>query len=124
VIRRKPLKAKKGLTQKTPLKTKTELTTRKTLQPRSKKMREIYRERIPFVAQFLLQNPKCGVYWDNNCFEWAADVHEIKPRSAGGKIVGDDPSNYMAVCRYCHDMIGRHPEEAHRRGFRKWSWED
>lgn len=124
MIRRKPLQSKKGLETRTPLKAKTGLTTRKTLQPRSKKMRAIYKERAPFVADFLSSNPKCMAHWDENCFEFAADVHEIKPRSAGGKIVGDDLTNYLPVCRYCHDMIGRYPEEAHRRGLRKWSWDD
>lgn len=86
-------------------------------------MQKIYEERRPFVETMLSDSPVCRVHWDDNCFEIAVDVHEIKPRSAGGKIVGGDPSNYITVCRYCHIQIDLYPEEAHRRGFRKWSWE-
>jgi hypothetical protein len=122
-VKRSPLKRGKGLTAKTPLKTKKGLETRSALKPRSKKMKERYKERVPFVIEFLKKHPKCQAHWNNNCFEWAADVHEVKPRSAGGKIVGADDGQFMAVCRYCHQMITENPEEAHERGYRKWSWE-
>ena len=122
-MKRSPLKRKTTLASKTPIKAKTRLVTKTRLRPRSKKMEKIYEERRPFVEQFLRENPKCQAYWDENCFEWSSDVHEILPRSAGGLIVGGDLANYLAVCRYCHTMIDMHPEEAHRRGLRKWSWE-
>lgn len=121
--RKKGLQAKTGLKQGTSLKTKTGLKTRTRLKPRSKKMQEAYKERIPFVKKFLAEHPKCQAYWDDNCFEWASDVHEVVPRGVGGAIVSDDESQFMAVCRYCHTMITQFPQEAHRRGFRKWSWE-
>jgi hypothetical protein len=53
----------------------------------------------------------------------SVDVHEILPRSQGGRIVGGDASEYLTVCRWCHDQIETHPTEAHARGFRRWSWE-
>jgi hypothetical protein len=129
-MKRSPLQRKTALTSSTPLRSKAPLkakrglTTRQRLRPRSKKMEEIYKERRPFVERFLSENPKCQVHWDENCFEWSKDVHEIKPRSAGGKIVGGDDKEYLAVCRYCHTMIDLHPQEAHDRGYRKWSWEE
>ena len=128
-MKRSPLKRGKALKTNTPLRSRTllkskkGLETRSALKPRSKKMEQIYKERRPFVEKFLSEHPLCQVYWDNNCFERSVDVHEIKPRSAGGKIVGGDESEYLAVCRYCHMQIDNYPQEAHRRGFRKWSWE-
>jgi hypothetical protein len=87
-------------------------------------MQDAYKERVPFVKRFLEENPRCQAYWDNNCFGRSVDVHEVLPRGVGGKIVSDDASQFMAVCRYCHQMITENPKEAHRRGFRKWSWEN
>lgn len=127
--RRRPLAQKKGLKRGASLrsngslKSRKGLTTKKSLQPRSKKMKKVYEERSAFVKEFLTLYPKCQAYWDENCFEWATDVHEILPRSMGGKIVGDNQNRYMALCRYCHTQITVNPQEAHRRGFRKWSWE-
>ena len=127
--RNKPLQTRKALVTRAPLRAKSALeskkgpTTKKSLRARSKKMNKIYEERRVLVAEMVDAFPLCQVYWDENCFETAVDVHEVKPRSAGGKIVGDDPSNYITVCRYCHMQIDMYPEEAHSRGFRKWSWE-
>lgn len=128
--RRKRLVTRKGLQSKTPLQQKTGLkatkglTAKKSLQPRSAKMKEIYKARSVFVKEFLDLNPFCEARWDNNCYIKSVDVHEVLPRSAGGKIVDTKWDNFMAVCRYCHTMITDNPEEAHKRGYRKWSWED
>ena len=129
MIRRKPLKAKKGLQSrspflaKSPLKAKTGLTAKTPLKPRSKRMAKIYEERRPLVEKLLKQNPRCQIIWDSECTSLSVDVHEIKARSAGGKIVGNE-SNYLTACRYCHMMATDHPKEAHERGFVKWSWEE
>jgi len=126
---RKPLVARKGLKrgaslrQKTSLKSKTGLTTKKSLSPRSKKTKEIYKKRSLFVAQFLDANQMCQAHWDNNCTKRSVDVHEVLPRGVGGAIISENLKQFMAVCRYCHTMITDNPAEAHRRGFRKWSWE-
>lgn len=128
--RRKPLQTKKGLVSRAPLvvrsalKAKNGLTARTKLKPRSDRMKKIYEERRPFVEEMLKNFPVCQIYWDEECFEVAVDVHEVKARSVGGKIVGDDPSNYKTVCRYCHTMIGLYPKIAQQRGFIKWSWEE
>jgi hypothetical protein len=95
----------------------------KGLRARSLKTEELYVERRKFVERFLAEHVWCEVIWDNQCRLKAQDVHERLPRSAGGKIVGGEDDQYVATCRYCHDMIGSYPQEAHRRGFRKWSWE-
>jgi len=130
VERRKPLKTSKGLKRGTPLKinkglkSKTGLTANKSLSPRSLKMKKIYIERRKLRTQFLEKFPVCEAHWDNNCAIVSVDVHEILPRGVGGKIIDDDWSNFMAVCRYCHTMITDNPEEAHKRGLRKWSWEE
>jgi len=127
--RKKPLVARKGLQrgvslrQNTGLKSKKGLTTKKSLSPRSKKTKEVYKERSAFVASFLAANPHCQARWDNECSGRSVDVHEVLPRGAGGAILSEDLSQFMAVCRYCHTMITDNPAEAHRRGFRKWSWE-
>jgi thymidine kinase len=86
-------------------------------------MEEIYKERRPFVAEFLANNPRCEIFWDSNCTQRSVDVHEVIARGVGGDIVGGDLSNYKAVCRYCHTMITNNPKEAQERGFIKWSWE-
>lgn len=127
--RRKPLKAKTGLKRGTPLKTtkalksKKGLTANKSLSPRSIKMKKIYIARRELRTQFLGKFPVCQAYWDDKCAIVSVDVHEILPRGVGGKIVDDDWSNFMAVCRYCHTMITDNPKEAQQRGLRKWSWE-
>jgi hypothetical protein len=97
---------------------------RKKLAFRSKKMAKLYVERRTFVAELLAARPECQAKWDAKCTRQSVDVHEILPRSQGGKIVDADLSNFLAVCRYCHDMIETHPHQAHERGFRKWSWEE
>ena len=122
--RKKPLKAKTGLKAKSLLKSQKRLTTTKSLKPRSKKMVEIYKERVVFVKGFLDKYPLCQAYWDEKCTKISVDVHEILPRSAGGKIVNESEDNFMAVCRHCHTMITDNPKEAHKRGLRKWSWEE
>jgi len=130
VERRKRLVVKKALKRKSTLNTRSTLKSEKglkatkSLQPRSLKMKKIYKERAPFVKEFLELHPICQARWDNNCYIKSVDVHEILPRSAGGKIVDTKWDNYMAVCRYCHTMITDNPQEAHERGYRKWSWEE
>lgn len=127
--RRKRLVSRKALQSNSPLKitsvlkTKKGLVAKKSLQPRSKKTKKLYKERSKFVERFLKEHPKCMAYWDDNCFERSVDVHEILPRGVGGKILSEDESEFMAVCRYCHVMITENPKEANRRGYRKWSWE-
>ena len=121
--RRKRLVAKKGLQSHTPLKSRKGLIAKKSLQPRSAKMKKIYETRSVFVKEFLVLYPKCQARWDDNCYINSTDVHEILPRGVGGKIVDTDWSNFMSLCRYCHTMITDNPEESHKRGFRKWSWE-
>jgi hypothetical protein len=86
-------------------------------------MQKIYVERRRLVAQLLDERQFCEAQWDDNCQQIAVDVHEILPRSQGGQIVGGDDSEYLAVCRLCHDQIETHPQESHERGFRRWSWE-
>lgn len=86
-------------------------------------MQKIYVERRRLVDQLLNERRFCEAQWDSNCQKMAVDVHEILPRSQGGRIVGGDSSEYLAVCRLCHDQIETNPAEAHDRGFRRWSWE-
>lgn len=93
------------------------------LRPRSKKTAKLYVARRLFVAETLEARPLCEARWDERCTVLAVDIHEILPRSQGALIVGDDPSIYLAVCRWCHDQIETHPMQAHKRGFRRWSWE-
>jgi hypothetical protein len=48
-------------------------------------------------------------------------MHEVKKRSRGGSIT--DPDNIKLLCRPHHDWTEDQPEEAHRMGFLKHSWE-
>lgn len=85
---------------------------------RSEKMQALYRQRRPFVAETLSERP-----WCEACPVFAAhdgkvtytrrpstDVHELVRRSQGGSIL--DSKNVLAVCRPCHDRIGRYPQLA------------
>lgn len=115
--RKKPLRAKKGLTQKTPIR------------KRSKKMEAKYEDRRILVQKVLKERPLCQA-----CKVFAAhdgkvtfnqhmsrDVHEIVRRSQGGSIL--DESNVLAVCRPCHIRIGNFPELAFKLGLAKHGWE-
>lgn len=113
-----------ALRARTPLKATKPVPTRQSrLRPRSKKTEKLYVKRRELVKYILDTRRFCEARWDDNCQITAVDVHEILPRSQGGRIVGGDASEYLAVCRLCHDQIETNPQEAHERGFRRWSWE-
>jgi hypothetical protein len=120
---KKPLRGGGLLRSRKPLQQRKALSSKTRLKPRSKKMEDAYVERREFVKKFLTDNPYCQVRWDFNCQITSIDVHETMFRSHGGEIVGDDPTQFIATCRYCHGMIHDNPLEAHEKGFRKWSWE-
>lgn len=82
------------------------------LRPRSLKMARVYQQtRRALVAAILAAFPIC-----QRC-EWrrSVDVHELLPRGRGGSIT--DPQNCVAVCRWCHDWIGRCPAVAEAQGW-------
>ena len=96
---------------------------------RSKKKEAEYRQRRPLVARLLSERPYCEacpkfaehdglVTYTNNR---SVDIHEIIRRSQGGSIL--DESNLMAVCRPCHNRIGREPALAFELGLAKHGWE-
>jgi hypothetical protein len=113
----------------------------KGLRPRSKRMAEVYagktdqEGRSAFVGRILRERPFCEAgrliysWWRNQPgLTWAAgdgcggtapsvDVHEILARSAGGSIL--DEANVLAVCRGCHEWIGRRPAAALELGLRR-----
>lgn len=115
---RRPLQRKTPLRSKKPWRPE-----RKPLRHRSAKMSKIYVERRLLVGEILNQRPLCEARWDDGCTRLSVDVHEILPRSQGGRIIGGADSEYLAVCRYCHDQIETNPLQSHDRGFRRWSWE-
>jgi 5-methylcytosine-specific restriction endonuclease McrA len=45
----------------------------------------------------------------------ATEVHHIKARSQGGALL--DESNFLPVCRPCHQWIHDHPDSARASGF-------
>lgn len=77
-------------------------------------------ERIPFVVKFLSEHPTCEARL-RGCGGESVDVDEIKLRSQGGALVpvGDDDSNFRAVCRSCHTLITIRDQEAKEKGFVK-----
>ena len=98
------------------------------MRSRSKKKQREYVERRKLVKRMLEERPYCEA-----CPIWAShdgkrsyvrsgsgDVHELKRRSQGGSIT--DESNCIAVCRPCHDRIGREPQLAVDLGLAKKSW--
>ncbi|MBM4225060.1 MAG: hypothetical protein FJ167_09785 [Gammaproteobacteria bacterium] len=50
----------------------------------------------------------------------AQDVHELVRRSQGGSIL--EEKNLMAVCRPCHERIGKYPQKAFELGLSIESW--
>jgi hypothetical protein len=58
------------------------------------------------------------------CTLHATDVHEIKSRARGGNIVaiGMDLSNFLSLCRSCHNEITQRPAFAEKWGFSVPSW--
>lgn len=95
---------------------------------RSQKQEALYDLRRPFVARVLSERPlceACPVYArqaDNATYVRypATDVHELIRRSQGGDILDD--KNVLAVCRRCHDLIGRRPAQAEELGLALPSW--
>ena len=60
--------------------------------------------------QYLEENPTC-----ERCGIWgASDLHH-KAGRAGKRLY--DETNFMAVCRNCHDYIHRHPKESIEKGW-------
>lgn len=98
------------------------------MRQRSRKQEAIYDLRRPFVARILSERPlceACPVYARRNGLATyvrypAVDVHELVRRSQGGDILDDH--NVLAVCRRCHDLIGRRPAEAEDLGLALPSW--
>lgn len=91
----------------------------------SPKRAPLNRERKVFTRRILEERPwceACPVYaqYDQKITYQrnpACDVHEVVRRSQGGSIVDSD--NVLAVCRSCHDRIGRHPAIAFELGLAK-----
>ena len=88
------------------------------LKKRSKKMAKIYaQERVPLVKRLLSERTLC-----ERCEQKRSqDVHEIKSRARGGSIL--DESNLACLCRPSHNWVTGNPEQAHKEGWLKWSWE-
>lgn len=82
------------------------------LRPRSLKMARVYQQtRRGLVAAILAAFPVC-----QKCMaRQSVDVHELLPRGRGGSIT--DPQNCVALCRHCHDQIGRNPAVAEALGW-------
>lgn len=40
------------------------------------------------------------------CGQRAVDIHHIEARGIGGTKIGDTIENLMALCRYCHTVMG------------------
>ena len=101
---------------------------RRPIPARSAKREAIRDERREFVERILRERPTC-----QGCEVWAehdgvratprrsVDVHEVKTRARGGSML--DESNVLALCRICHDRIGREPAVALRLRLLKSSWE-
>ena len=96
---------------------------------RSKKKEEEYKLRRPLVEKLLQQHQYCQAcpvfakhdgkitYLQNR----SVDIHELVRRSQGGSIL--DESNLLAVCRPCHNRIGRYPQLAFDLGLSRHHWD-
>lgn len=104
------------------------------IKSRSKKRKELYKERGPLVQDMLTENQWClaCLLWRSfDLFKGQAgsamvnpnqtvDVHELINRSQGGSIT--DRRNLLAVCRPCHRRITENPSDAEILGMHLQSW--
>lgn len=128
-MKRTPLNRGSSQLKRSPLKSNTPLArSKKPIKNRSAKTAKKYREeRVPLVKKILAERP-----WCEACPKWAefdgltffrrresVDCHEIRSRGRTGGVRSDewlDPENILAVCRVCHDRIGRDVEDAEKLG--------
>lgn len=54
-----------------------------------------YEEKRKLISAYRKQCGRCLV-------RRASEVHEIRPRSAGGKLI---PTNQIPLCQYCHSLV-------------------
>lgn len=90
---------------------------RSPLRSRSKKRSAEMVERRKLVARLLTERPWCEAGIVGVCWGRAVDVHEILPRSQGGRIIGGGDDEYLTLCRPCHSWITDHPREAKEKGW-------
>ena len=92
---------------------------------RSKKMAKFYREqRVPFVIQFLADNPVCLFRLPDRCTGESTTVDEKINRSQGGALVpgrkADEQGQvFHPVCESCHSYKTFHPAWAQEMGWSK-----
>lgn len=98
----------------------TRMSRTKRVKPQSQKRADDMLARRQLVADLLARFPVCQMAVVCQGAR-SVDVDEIKSRAAGGDFL--DPDNCQAVCRACHSWKHEHPEEAHRMGFTRFSWE-
>lgn len=97
---------------------------------RSEKKEKEYELRRPLVAKLLETYPHCqacGVFAKHDgkvTYQQnpSQDIHELVRRSQGGSILEED--NLLAVCRKCHDRIGRYPQLAFDLNLSRHHWDD
>lgn len=90
--------------------------TNKPIAPRSHKRSKQEKLYSAKRAIFMVNNSMCEANIVGLCTQRATDVHHKAGRS-GDMLL--DESEWMAVCRACHDWIETHPPEATELGFRK-----
>lgn len=108
--------------KRTPLTRRTPLHRTSRLRPRSKATARVYVQRRAFVREFLTENPRCEIAWDERCRGWAESVHEVVKRSHGGAIIPGPKADaqgqrFMAACHPCNGAVEDYPAEARRRGW-------
>lgn len=89
------------------------------LHRRSKKLQSEMRKYRKEKAEFLEKNIWCEFPASDgrpSCLNRSVDVHHINGRE-GKKL--RDQSNWVAVCRFCHDYIHNNGKEARRLGILK-----
>jgi 5-methylcytosine-specific restriction endonuclease McrA len=96
---------------------------------RSKKKEAEYVIRRQVVSRLLSERPfcqACPVFARHDgkvtyVRQGSVDIHELIRRSQGGSILEEE--NLLAVCRDCHNRIGREPQLAFDLGLAKHGWE-
>jgi 5-methylcytosine-specific restriction endonuclease McrA len=79
-----------------------------------------HREYLDWKLDLMQRRFRCEARVEDYCTGYASDLHHILSRSQGGALMEED--NVMVVCRWCHEWIERHPNEAKDLGFKRSPW--
>jgi hypothetical protein len=95
---------------------KSKPTQRKPIAPRSSKRSQEEKRYAAKRVMFMMEHQLCQVNISGLCTQRSTDVHHKAGRVADLLV---DETEWIAVCRACHDFIHTHPKDAREMGWLK-----